>query len=117
MKELPDKSIDLVLTDPPYGIQVARRGSIGTTSRVGFGGGKFGRKSGVSPKNMCRPRGTIPLRHQNTLQNFSRFKNQSSSEAIISVCRHRRVGLYGIKTMVQMILQIANWRGQSFKLI
>lgn len=55
MKELPDKSIDLVLTDPPYGIQVARRGSIGTTSRVGFGGGKFGRKSVVSPKKHVPP--------------------------------------------------------------
>mgnify|MGYP001462585327 FL=1 len=55
MKELPDKSIDLVLTDPPYGIQVARRGSISTTSRVGFGGGRFGRKNRVSPKKHVPP--------------------------------------------------------------
>ena len=29
LKQLPDKCIDLVLTDPPYGINVARNGKIG----------------------------------------------------------------------------------------
>lgn len=34
MKQLPDKCIDLVLTDPPYGLGMAARGRIGT-SRLG----------------------------------------------------------------------------------
>lgn len=29
MKRMPDKSIDLVLTDPPYGINIAKKGSVG----------------------------------------------------------------------------------------
>ena len=29
LKELPDKSIDLVLTDPPYGINIAKNGKVG----------------------------------------------------------------------------------------
>jgi site-specific DNA-methyltransferase (adenine-specific) len=29
MKEIPDKSIDLVITDPPYGINVASNGKVG----------------------------------------------------------------------------------------
>jgi site-specific DNA-methyltransferase (adenine-specific) len=28
MKEIPDKSIDLVLTDPPYGLNIAKSGSL-----------------------------------------------------------------------------------------
>lgn len=33
MKQLPDKCIDLVLTDPPYGEKMSRRGTIGTSNR------------------------------------------------------------------------------------
>lgn len=29
IKDIPDKSIDLVLTDPPYGINIARNGKVG----------------------------------------------------------------------------------------
>jgi len=29
LKQLPDKSVDLVLTDPPYGINIAKNGKIG----------------------------------------------------------------------------------------
>lgn len=29
LKQLPDKCIDLVLTDPPYGINVAKNGKVG----------------------------------------------------------------------------------------
>jgi site-specific DNA-methyltransferase (adenine-specific) len=29
MKKIPDKSIDLVLTDPPYGIGVCKNGTVG----------------------------------------------------------------------------------------
>jgi site-specific DNA-methyltransferase (adenine-specific) len=29
MKTIPDKSIDLVLTDPPYGIDIASKGTVG----------------------------------------------------------------------------------------
>jgi len=29
MRELPDKSIDLILTDPPYGINIAKSGTVG----------------------------------------------------------------------------------------
>ena len=29
MKKLPDKSIDLILTDPPYGINIAKSGNVG----------------------------------------------------------------------------------------
>jgi site-specific DNA-methyltransferase (adenine-specific) len=29
MKQIPDKSIDLVLTDPPYGIDIANKGTVG----------------------------------------------------------------------------------------
>ena len=29
MKEIPDKSVDLVLTDPPYGIDIASKGTVG----------------------------------------------------------------------------------------
>ena len=32
MKNLPDKSIDLILTDPPYGISITRRSHIGSSS-------------------------------------------------------------------------------------
>ena len=32
MKELPDKSIDLVLTDPPYGINIIKNGMCGGTN-------------------------------------------------------------------------------------
>jgi site-specific DNA-methyltransferase (adenine-specific) len=31
LKELPDKCIDLVLTDPPYGINLSKRGTTGTS--------------------------------------------------------------------------------------
>jgi len=29
MKQLPDESVDLILTDPPYGINIAKNGSVG----------------------------------------------------------------------------------------
>src|SRR5689334_9462202 len=29
MKSLPDKSIDLIVTDPPYGIKIAKSGKVG----------------------------------------------------------------------------------------
>lgn len=35
MKRMPDKSIDLVLTDPPYGINIAKSGSVGGGSHRG----------------------------------------------------------------------------------
>ena len=51
MKKLPDKCIDLVLTDPPYGINVGGK----SRERVNVGGGKpFGKSGGgkiVSPKS------------------------------------------------------------------
>ena len=34
MKQLPDKSIELILTDPPYGEKMARRGCLGSTRRA-----------------------------------------------------------------------------------
>ena len=34
LRELPDKSIDLVLTDPPYGINVVRIGVLGTSRKA-----------------------------------------------------------------------------------
>jgi DNA modification methylase len=39
MKRMPDQSIDLIITDPPYGINVAKSGSIGR------GGRQFTRKT------------------------------------------------------------------------
>ena len=36
MKQIPDKSIDLVLTDPPYGIGIAKNGFVGGISDGGF---------------------------------------------------------------------------------
>ena len=35
MKRLPDNYIDLILTDPPYGIKVSRRGTLGSPGRLG----------------------------------------------------------------------------------
>ncbi len=34
MKTLPDKCVDLVLTDPPYGINVAKNGIVGISNSV-----------------------------------------------------------------------------------
>ncbi len=50
MRSLPDKSIDLVLTDPPYGIKVAKTGVVG--------GGKLAQVKNYGVKNWV----TIPLR-------------------------------------------------------
>ncbi len=33
MKELPDKCIDLILTDPPYGEKMSKRGKIGSSNK------------------------------------------------------------------------------------
>lgn len=33
MRQLPDKCIDLILTDPPYGEKMSRRGTIGSTNK------------------------------------------------------------------------------------
>ena len=33
MRELPDKSIELILTDPPYGEKMSRRGTIGSSNK------------------------------------------------------------------------------------
>jgi len=33
MKQLPDKCIDLILTDPPYGEKMSRRGTIGSSNK------------------------------------------------------------------------------------
>ena len=35
MKRMPDKSIDLVITDPPYGIKIAKSGKVGGGSHRG----------------------------------------------------------------------------------
>jgi len=54
VRDIPDKSIDLILTDPPYGINVINGGE----SFGSIGGGKpFGSISGgnlVDVKNMAR---------------------------------------------------------------
>ena len=34
LKELPDKCIDLVCTDPPYGINIAKNGKVGGVNVV-----------------------------------------------------------------------------------
>ncbi len=34
MKQLPDKCIDLILTDPPYGINIARSGQVGGNNKA-----------------------------------------------------------------------------------
>lgn len=34
MKEIPDNSVDLVLTDPPYGINIAKNGIVGVESKA-----------------------------------------------------------------------------------
>jgi site-specific DNA-methyltransferase (adenine-specific) len=34
LRKMPDKSVTLLLTDPPYGMNMARRGSIGSGGRV-----------------------------------------------------------------------------------
>ena len=39
MKEIPDKSIDLVLTDPPYGINIGNSTGKGVNRLVKIGGG------------------------------------------------------------------------------
>lgn len=52
MKRMPDKSIDLVLTDPPYGINIANKGSVGGGSFRGKAK-DFGKKdwdSNIPPK-------------------------------------------------------------------
>ena len=33
MREMPDKSVDLIVSDPPYGLKIARRGKIGGGGR------------------------------------------------------------------------------------
>lgn len=38
MKEMPDKCIDLVVTDPPYGIGVAKKGTIGNANKKNYRG-------------------------------------------------------------------------------
>ena len=43
MKSLPDKCIDLILTDPPYGIKVARRGRLGSPGKLGVQVTDYGR--------------------------------------------------------------------------
>lgn len=44
MRELPDKCVDLVLTDPPYGIGIAKSGGVG-------GGSKRGAVKNCKPSN------------------------------------------------------------------
>ena len=34
LKQLPDKCIDLVLTDPPYGINITRSGQVGGNNKA-----------------------------------------------------------------------------------
>ncbi len=40
MKDIPDKSVDLVLTDPPYGINIASNGKVGGNKPFGNSQGK-----------------------------------------------------------------------------
>ena len=34
MKSMPDKSVDAVVTDPPYGIDIAKQGTVGVEVRL-----------------------------------------------------------------------------------
>ncbi len=36
MKRIPDKSVDLVLTDPPYGLDIAKNGTLNVNSNSGY---------------------------------------------------------------------------------
>ncbi len=56
MKDIPDKSVDLILTDPPYGINVGKPTyeRERETVQVGIGAvafGKSGNKGFVAPKS------------------------------------------------------------------
>jgi DNA modification methylase len=57
MKELPDKCIDLVLTDPPYGINIGSNGKVGGLSRLGKAQGvRYTRKIMEFKHGMMCPR-------------------------------------------------------------
>ena len=43
MKQLPDKCIDLILTDPPYGLKIARQGVLGSPGRAGVAVTNYGK--------------------------------------------------------------------------
>ena len=45
MRQLPDKCIDLVLTDPPYGLKIARRGVLGSPGRAGVAVTNYGKSN------------------------------------------------------------------------
>lgn len=91
LRELPDKSVDLVLTDPPYGIGADKM---------------LAKKAGEKKENQKRyalflriKAGTNQFRRAQFLMRFSEFqKIKSFSEEIIlrNTCQIRRAGLFGI---------------------
>jgi site-specific DNA-methyltransferase (adenine-specific) len=79
MKRLPDKCVDLVLTDPPYGIDIQKTGS-GLTGRKGFVyGGDFTQNGGAIIEGDREPDGRFlsecfrVLKDNTALYMFSRW--------------------------------------------
>lgn len=84
LKQLPDKCIDLVLTDPPYGIKCDEGGMA----------------SGYALQNTKKRIGTMKFRQKKFLMRFSEFqKIKLFVVEIISrhICNRQKVGEYGIK--------------------
>ena len=51
MREMPDKCVDLVLTDPPYGINIASNGKVGRDKPFGKSGGNIIKSFDYKPQD------------------------------------------------------------------
>lgn len=94
LRELPDKCVDLVLTDPPYGINIAER-----FAKRGQSDKKKNREV-RNGANGGRQTGTNQSRRAPFLMRFSEFQKIKlfSAEIILqNTCQIRHAGSFGIR--------------------
>jgi len=103
MSQYPDGHFDLAIVDPPYGISEDGK-------KITHDANSQGRLDTVQRT------GIAPFQTEPIFWNFDAFlKIKSSGEVTISIFRHRRVGLFGIRT-TQVILRIVSLPGPLFHL-
>ena len=107
LKQLPDKCIDLVLTDPPYGIDYG--GQLIKGEEFKFNTNKHGwRNFGNNKWDKERPSEEI----------FKEILRVSKNQIIWggitlrTCCPLHKVGLFGIKDKEILALQMGNWHGK-----
>lgn len=96
MKSMPDKSVDAVVTDPPYGIDIAKQGTVGVEVQAKL------KEYEASNWDKERP-------EKNTLMKYKGFqKSKLFLEVIISLIIYRlvSVGLFGIKKSLKTLQRL-----------